>query len=950
MLSFRKLPFWEKFSFGRQDVNALYQPNHSTNTHSYNYDSDRDCSVVITPAPDYDDRDNKKSKGYKQFWTMKGRSKNTKKRTGYSYESDNEKSQRRRRNHQCSPNTPKRHPRLSREQREELSDDSDWSFSSASTHNTIEYRKVEKRHRRRHRSSSDERWDSKSASWSGKKREREFESFSTNKREHDQGKHSQRKQVKYPRGRKGKGKCGSGKEHTRERKQDTGWDSNSSDSSVPEKMPDQSTRSRKQNKPKKGKKSLLSEVDDNWTIRQNAGNKSDGLLLKISMNDLKSVITENVLSAVKQGMDDDPTKYPLRHASPEILTTDTETLNSGYSAGSCNSTDALLPIISGRRMSSAFQPVPQRHSGIMKRFLPVQSSACSDTTGVQSRNSSVATIKSYISNSTTDPADIALAARTVGPMGSIGAASAHYDRVEDKLMVQTNALRGRHVQEPTGMMFDDDLPKQTIHHNLNTTFQNNQGYFQENRDNLSPRLSVDLPKEPVPGPCILQDANGRRMSVTINASQRGSLSGESDIQSNRHRRGSLHPDFDSHPNCYNSVNARRQSLCVDAGPLNVAENILPDQSYLARRRQSLPVNLTSYPYTDLASIGMDALMAATEAKVQSALKEKSGNEKCLSTVPEESVADSVEDKSIKADPPPKPKPVTKPSAELLKNIKQTAKEKKKVKVSKIMALLSSVLVLLAGVGVLGLGVLNMMDGEAKMFVDVTKKNPSDDNFQYYCYGLCFIGGSVVVVSLCSCVGALKVKTYLLKMVLGGLGLVLTLQVVMVTMVVVSQKDMPSIPLMAAVTDGVQTVVLDHLKSSLHDAYKPDTLVARAWDQLQVEMECCGCVSQDDYKYSAWWNATSDSKTKMPDSCCVVAVKDLDDLKPTNTFLCQSMTPGFWHETGCHDILMVWYKQNSVMAFGATAGLAALEIVCLVCTFRLYKVLSQKPTSTTSGTV
>ncbi|XP_033751696.1 uncharacterized protein LOC117335659 [Pecten maximus] len=944
MISLRKLPFWEKFSFGRPGLNALFQPNSSTHNPSYDYESDKDFNVVITPAPDYDDTSSKISKRFKQFWTMKGRSKNANKRTSYSYEcDDNEKSQTRRRDHQ---RTPKRHHRHSQQQDEDQSDDSDWSLSSTSTHNTMDYRKVEKRHRRRHKSSSGEKQERKSGSRSSRKHERDFESPSCDRR-HRRDIPLPRKQEKTSNRRKRKVKCSSDMDYKRGR-HSTDWDSCASDSSH-ERMQAKLTRNRKQVKPKKGKKMAVSDTDDNWTIRQKRGNQSDGVMLKISMNDLRNVITENVLSAVKQGMDDDRTNQTVRHVSPEVLTTDTETLHSGFSAGSCNSTEALLPIISGRRMSSAFHPVPQRQSGMLKRFIPVQSPATSDNTG-QSRNSSVTTIKSYLSSSTTDPVDMAVGSKTTAHGGAFGTATAHYDRLEDKLMMQTNALRGRHVREPTVMMYDDDVTQETIPHNPIPT-QSKHSYFQDGQpyeDSLSPRLSVDLPCEPVKGSCLLQDSNGRRMSgVTLNTSQRGSFSSsESDI---RQRRGSLHPDFDSAlpTNCNDHRNSRRQSLCGDIGPLHITDNAVPNPAYLSRRRQSLPVNLTSYPYTDLASIGMNALIAATDSKVQAALKEKPQTEKCLSTVQEEST-DSIEERPSKADPPQKV--ITKPSAELLKNIKETEKEKRKVKVSKILALLSSILVLLAGVGVLGLGILNMMDGEAQMYVAVTKKNPKDNNFQYYCYGLCFIGASVVLVCVCSCVGALKVKTCLLKMVILGLVLMLTLQVVMVAMVVVSQKDMPSVPLMAAVMDGVKDVVTDHLKTSLRINYKTDTLLARAWDQLQVQMECCGCQNQDDYKYSAWWNATSDSKTKMPDSCCIVAVKDLDDLKPTNKFLCQSMTPGFWHETGCHDILMVWYKQNSVMAFGATTGLAALEIVGLFCTVRLYRILSRKTTTNSSGSV
>ncbi|XP_060080360.1 uncharacterized protein LOC132559754 [Ylistrum balloti] len=943
MINFRKLPFWEKFSFGRSDLNAHFLPNHSTHVQSYNYDNDPDYNVVITPAPDYDESP-KHSRSFKSFWTMKGRSKNAPKRIHYFYDSgDNENSQKRKKDHHCSH---KQHRKHSPEREESPSDDSDSSFSSTSTHSTMHYRKVskDKRHRRRNRSSSEEKQERKSRARSSKNHEHDFESSPYFKRKHRRGSPLQRNQDGISCRRKEKDKRTSDSDHKRGIREN-GRDSYASDSSS-DRIQAKTMRQRKQTKSKKSRKIIVSDTDENWTIREKTKKRSDGVMLKITMNDLRNVITENVLSAVKQGIDDDMTKQPMKCVSPEILTTDTETLNSGFSAGSCNSTDALLPVISGRRMSSAFQPVPQRQSGMLKRFIPVPSSASSDNTG--SRNSSVATVKSFLSGSTTDAVDMAVG--TAGNGGGFGASMAHYDRLEDKLMIQTNSLRGRHIRESEGLIYEENIPQATIHQNLSAT-QGNQSYFQDGNSSggmLSPRNSMDFHSEPVMGPFVLPDSNGRRMSTTYNNSQMSSMTSDSDVQNTRQRRGSMNPNFGSTlPNtCTDHTHLRRQSMCLNMPSLHTNDTVVPNQAYLSRRRQSLPVNLTTYPYTDLASIGMEAILAASEAKKHSSTKEKLPAEKCLSTVLEES-ADSVDDKSAKE---VTLKTNIKPSAELLKDIKETAKEKRKTKVTKALAFLSSILLVLAGIGVVVVGVLNMMDGEAEIFVAVTKKSPKDESFKYYCYGLCFIGTSVVLVCVCGLVGTLKVKTCLLKMVILGFVLLLILQVVMVTMVVISQKDMPSIPLLAAVMDGVKDVVLDHMKTSLHDSYKVDTSVARAWDQLQIQMECCGCQNQDDYKYSAWWNTTANSKTKMPDSCCIVAVKDIDNIKPTNQFLCQSMTPGFWHDAGCHDILMIWYKQNSVMAFGATTGLAALEMVSLLCTVRLYLRLIQMTSNATAGSV
>lgn len=655
MFNPRKLPFWDKFLHRRPSLKALFNPTTSGD------DTDSDFNVVITPAPDYDERSLKSGKDY---WPMRRKSKKSRKNRKYQYDSDVEIL--------CEQSDDRRHKRHNHNDRK-YSSDSDSSFSTLSVNTEEAYR-----HRAGHKQYKIPRTDHRYCSPGPRRRDDQMGSERT--RHHDHCSSSERKRKRGHdsslewRRERGHGyesserrrerdhelpvmwrqdratipmrkhestsarkkenvnvRCNSDKDKYRERRE-RGWDPSASDSS-PETSLAHTPTLRKHAKCKKDRKRSASETDadGNWTLREKSGKTSDGLLLKITMNDLKSVITENMLSAViRKGRDDDRGRQHVRCATPEMLSTDTETHNSGFSAGSNNSGDALLPMPTSRRMSSAFQPVPQRHSGLLKRFIPYSSPASSDSTG----QSSVSTVQSFLSGTSgaTDP-------------GTVTRSTGHGCRPEDQLVTQTNSLKGFGVQfrDPRDVVYEENFPHEVTYINQSGGI-NRSNRFQDGQPSteFAPRIARDRSNNVPEGPCILQDSSGRRLSVTVN----GSFSDETDIPPIAPTCASLHHTVNqcsgNHmSDSFEHLASRRPSRCMDANALHIHDNFIPNPTYLARRRQSLPVTLSEYPHsTDLAAIGIETLLASRDAKV--APKEKM-KEKCLSTVPEESV-DSTDDK------------------------------------------------------------------------------------------------------------------------------------------------------------------------------------------------------------------------------------------------------------------------------------------------------------------
>lgn len=117
------------------------------------------------------------------------------------------------------------------------------------------------------------------------------------------------------------------------------------------------------------------EDSDNWSLHRREVT-DDGLTLKITMEDLQKVIQANVQNAVKNSIPADIRHHNGR-TSPDILTTDTETFNSGLSFSSYSSNEALLHdrrLLKDRRKSGSFpnRNIPQKHGsgGYLRRCIP----------------------------------------------------------------------------------------------------------------------------------------------------------------------------------------------------------------------------------------------------------------------------------------------------------------------------------------------------------------------------------------------------------------------------------------------------------------------------------------------------------------------------------------------------------------------------------------------------
>lgn len=267
------------------------------------------------------------------------------------------------------------------------------------------------------------------------------------------------------------------------------------------------------------------------------------------------------------------------------------------------------------------------------------------------------------------------------------------------------------------------------------------------------------------------------------------------------------------------------------------------------------------------------------------------------------------------------------------------KEKKPLEVGQIpmtscakgILVISNIVFLIAGGGLLALGVWMMMDPNVETYFDVLNVQQNSSPFKLICYALIALGAFGLLISMLGCCGALHQSKCLLTMFLIMVGVVTAMEVGLGVMVMISKDSPTAIPVFAAILSEMEENLRMQLKQSLIHYYMPDTLMGTAWDTVQIQLECCGAGGPDDYKLSRWTNETR-PETDFPDTCCVLVSKDAEIPEPSNKLLCHFSTAGFFFKTGCFEKMIGWFQQNSVYIVGIGGGILTIEVLAFVAAF------------------
>ncbi|XP_062621330.1 uncharacterized protein LOC134282920 [Saccostrea cucullata] len=639
------------------------------------------------------------------------------------------------------------------------------------------------------------------------------------------------------------------------------------------------------------------ESDDfkngNWMLQQNNEKKDN--YIKITMEDLKELISGGKGTQLKNTASKHDMEMKLRRLeSVDYDCTDTETLNSGLSFSSGNSQDALLPM---HKRTSSLHLVNPARVGILKRFLPsinVEESQSSD---------SVQTGDTYLYDMPATPRVNYPEKRRKSLQPEM---LRYYDNCHSSLHMYTDMLKGtsRRHRYQNKEFYDSSFRRPS----MNPMKPSRYGVsFEDEHFNYDGELEDEFDCHPYSG---YQPMKTRKPMMVPN------------------RRLSVQPDgvwntpMSMPMNSDPQIGFTQPSQIVQQVPVPVLVNQQPAVS------PAIPNVPVAVPSSTVQPPQNNDILQQLQNVLDTGALDSQANDSSQS----QSEDTRKEDNSLEAH--------LNRVREMMAERKKRSEENKPFLIAKILTIIANTLLLFCSGGVAGIGILYMVKEDSAIYTGVTQSDSSDQNFQFFCYTLCLVGGLVLGILVCGFCGSIKAKQACLKLFMIAVGVALTIEIGLV--VFLYMVNSTSVPVFSLISSAIETNLIKQLREIIIHQYMEGSVAATAWDNIQVMAECCGCLGADDYKLSSWKNATTtDKKQGVPNSCCVLKEKTLSDPEPTNKLLCHTMVSGFWHKRGCIEVLREWYHNLSMMTLAATGGLFIIEIICIIFALRLFMKTKQK---------
>lgn len=238
--------------------------------------------------------------------------------------------------------------------------------------------------------------------------------------------------------------------------------------------------------------------------------------------------------------------------------------------------------------------------------------------------------------------------------------------------------------------------------------------------------------------------------------------------------------------------------------------------------------------------------------------------------------------------------------------------------SKALLIIFNLIFWLSGAAILGVGVWMIVDKNIGSYFEVLNLDTHDQFYKYSAYILIAFGVFVFLVGFCGCCGAIRGSKCLLGFYIFFLIIILLGEAAAGILMIVYKLE-------------VEKKLDATLKKSITEQYGESTTITDAWNVVQVQLECCGGLGPNDYNGSKY-----DDKQSMilPPSCCVLtnkdkAFEDPNSALPVNATLCLEMQ-GEYHTKGCKEGLKDWAAKHIGILIGVAIGIAALQIIGIVC--------------------
>jgi len=142
---------------------------------------------------------------------------------------------------------------------------------------------------------------------------------------------------------------------------------------------------------------------------------------------------------------------------------------------------------------------------------------------------------------------------------------------------------------------------------------------------------------------------------------------------------------------------------------------------------------------------------------------------------------------------------------------------------------------------------------------------------------------------------------------------------------------------------VHTTMEHQIHSQYNRTMNTTDILTKAWDRIQVDLECCGTKGPQDYRYSIWFNSTQDQGNFVPPTCCYMSNWNPDYPMVINDNQCQidailfpeEISDSFALKTmGCYSKMGQWLKRHNTKFLAVAWTMVALQIMGLILAFFL----------------
>ena len=226
-----------------------------------------------------------------------------------------------------------------------------------------------------------------------------------------------------------------------------------------------------------------------------------------------------------------------------------------------------------------------------------------------------------------------------------------------------------------------------------------------------------------------------------------------------------------------------------------------------------------------------------------------------------------------------------------------------------------------------LGIYAILGGlrDVDMYARAATDKPRSEVVTAFAVSLIVAGGCATFVSFFGCCGSAISSRPLLLVYAATLAALIAAQITLITLGVVYRND-------------IDDFLRREIGKDIFTNYKSNLRIAKAWDRLQTNLECCGVESPADWARnnvqsigftSAPATQSMSSSSVIPMSCCRVVSGNQCLLRNS-------------YKDGCYDkIIKIIFIDSYYVILGTSLIIIGIECFCLLIVIMLVRMLAHR---------